>query len=65
MMCMYIACEDSWYGVSSKNYDEYQQCAGDLHLNWRDKGFRTILDLLQVSLNSIDLLFSIPNILQV
>lgn len=49
MTCMYVACEDSWYSASCRHYGEYWQCDGDLHLNWKDKGFRTVLDLLQVS----------------
>lgn len=49
MTNMYVACEDTWYSASCQNYNEYAQCAGDLHLNWKDKGFRTVLDLLQVS----------------
>lgn len=50
MTNMYVACEDSWYSASCKNYGEYWTCPGDLHLNWKNKGFKTIFDLLQVSI---------------
>lgn len=46
---MYVAC-DSWYKASMRNSLEYWECAGDLLLNWKDRGYRTVLDLLQVGL---------------
>lgn len=44
---MYVACE-SWYNASCGNYLEYWDCPGNLLLNWKDKGYCTVLDLLQV-----------------
>lgn len=44
---MYVAC-DSWYEASCRNYLEYIDCPGDLLLDWKDKGYRTVFDLLQV-----------------
>ncbi|XP_031636095.1 spermine oxidase-like [Contarinia nasturtii] len=43
---MYIAC-DSWYEVSGRDYIEYWDCPGDLLLNWKDKGYTTVFNLLQ------------------
>lgn len=45
---MYVAC-DSWYEVSCRDYIEYWDCPGDLLLDWKDKGYKTVFDLLQVS----------------
>lgn len=51
---MYVAC-DSWYKASMRNSLEYWECAGDLLLNWKDKGYRTVLDLLQVGFHSTEI----------
>lgn len=45
---MYTAC-DTWYDVSRRDSENYVPCPGDPHLNWKDKGYCTVLDLLQVS----------------
>lgn len=47
---MYVA-SDSWYRISCKNYPEYQYCPGDMLLNWKDRGYCLLFDLLQVSTN--------------
>lgn len=39
----------SWYEISSDTHD-YEECAGNHTMNWKDKGFVTLFDLLQVSL---------------
>lgn len=44
---MYTAC-DTWYEVSCRTHENFLPCSGDAHLNWKDKGYRTVLDLLQV-----------------
>lgn len=44
---MYTAC-DTWFEVSCQNYGSFIPCPGDAHLNWKEKGYRTVLDLLQV-----------------
>lgn len=38
---------DSWYETSCNSHD-YEDCEGDRLLNWKDKGFITVFDLLQV-----------------
>ena len=40
---------DSWYETSSSDHD-YEVCEGDFELNWKDKGYVTIFELLQVKL---------------
>lgn len=39
---------DSWYQTSTRNCVEYQDCEGDFSLTWKDRGAKTVLDLLQV-----------------
>lgn len=38
---------DSWYETSC-NVHEYESCDGDFTMNWKDKGYVTVFDLLQV-----------------
>lgn len=40
---------DSWYNASCRNFVDYWICSGDQYLNWKNKGYRTVFDLLQVS----------------
>lgn len=54
MRTSWIAC-DLWYDVSCGNYLEYWECPGNMMLNWKDKGYRTVFELLQVSLNLLAL----------
>lgn len=42
-----IEASDSWFETSARGYLEYWDCEGDRLLNWKDKGYRTILTLLQ------------------
>ncbi|XP_026674215.1 uncharacterized protein LOC108630773 isoform X2 [Ceratina calcarata] len=37
---------DSWFDVSAKKITDYWACEGDLLLNWKDRGYRTLFDLL-------------------
>ncbi|KAK1125075.1 hypothetical protein K0M31_006413 [Melipona bicolor] len=37
---------DSWYDIAAKAYSEYSICEGDQAMNWRDRGYGTILDVL-------------------
>ncbi|XP_031636092.1 spermine oxidase-like [Contarinia nasturtii] len=46
MRTSWIAC-DLWYDVSCGNYLEYCECPGNMMLNWKEKGYRTVFDLLQ------------------
>lgn len=40
---------DTWYDTSASGYTDYWDCEGDRLLNWKDRGFKTILDILMVS----------------
>lgn len=40
---------DTWYDTSCQSYPEYWICDGDHLLNWKDKGYRTVFELLQVT----------------
>lgn len=46
-MCNSYDGSDSWYETSCKSLDEYEVCEG-ANWNWKDKGYVTVLDLLQV-----------------
>jgi spermine oxidase len=39
----------TWFDLSAEGITHYQWCEGDLYLNWKDKGFQMIFDLLMVS----------------
>ncbi|XP_076240610.1 uncharacterized protein LOC143183085 [Calliopsis andreniformis] len=41
-----IQCSDSWFEVSAKELSKYWTCEGDLVLNWKYHGYKTIFDLL-------------------
>ncbi|RLU21371.1 hypothetical protein DMN91_005744 [Ooceraea biroi] len=41
-----IECSDSWFDVSAKRLTEYWNCEGDLLLNWKERGYKTLFDLL-------------------
>uniref|UniRef100_A0A6E8WDC7 Amine oxidase n=1 Tax=Anopheles coluzzii TaxID=1518534 RepID=A0A6E8WDC7_ANOCL len=41
-----IEASDSWFDTSGPGYLHYWECDGDLLLNWRDKGYRTVLEIL-------------------
>ncbi|XP_058830882.1 spermine oxidase-like isoform X2 [Topomyia yanbarensis] len=41
-----IEASDSWFDTSGPGYLHYWECEGDTLLNWRDKGYRTILEIL-------------------
>lgn len=42
---------DTWFQASCNGYTDYWDCEGELLLNWRDKGYSTVFDLLMVRLN--------------
>lgn len=44
-----IEASDTWFDTSCKGYCEYWDCDGDRLLNWKDKGYRTVFDLLMVN----------------
>lgn len=39
---------DDWYQTSCASSSEYWECKGNQMLTWKDKGYKTVLDLLQV-----------------
>jgi spermine oxidase len=41
-----IEASDTWFDTSGQGYLHYWDCDGDRLLNWKDKGYRTIFDLL-------------------
>ena len=41
-----IEASDTWFDTSGPGYLHYWDCAGDRLLNWKDKGYKTIFDLL-------------------
>lgn len=45
-----IESSDSWYDTSCRDHLEYWACSGDRLLNWKDKGYAVVFDLLQVSM---------------
>lgn len=45
-----IEASDTWYDTSATGYLHYWDCEGDRLLNWKDRGYKTILDILMVSL---------------
>lgn len=49
---------DSWYETSTDSH-EYEECEGDRLLNWKDKGYTTVFDLLQVE--SVDMINDYKN----
>lgn len=40
---------ESWFETSCSSLPEYQVCDGNQLNNWKDKGYVTVFDLLQVS----------------
>lgn len=48
-----IEASDSWYETSCKNYPQYWICDGDHLLNWKNNGYATVFDLLQVHFQQI------------
>lgn len=43
-----IEASDNWYDTSAQGYLEYWDCEGDRLLNWKDRGYHTVLDILMV-----------------
>lgn len=39
---------DSWFETSCQSIGEYWECEGIYLLNWKDRGYITLFDLLQV-----------------
>lgn len=43
-----IEASDSWFDTSGPGYLHYWECDGDHLLNWKDRGYKTVLDILMV-----------------
>lgn len=43
-----IEASESWFDTSAGSYPQYWICEGDPLLNWRDQGYKTLFELLQV-----------------
>lgn len=41
-----IEASDTWYDTSAEGYLHYWDCDGDRLLNWKDRGYKTILDIM-------------------
>lgn len=40
---------DSWFDTSGNGYLQYWECDGHPLLNWKDKGYKTVIDFITVS----------------
>lgn len=43
-----MQCSDTWFEVSARGLSDYWLCEGDHLLNWKDRGYKTVFDLLMV-----------------
>lgn len=41
-------CSETWNDVSTIGFKEYEDCPGEVCVNWKDCGYSTILDILMV-----------------
>ncbi|KAL6435181.1 hypothetical protein ACFW04_005336 [Cataglyphis niger] len=41
-----IECSDTWFDTSAKRLSEYWECEGNSLLNWKERGYKTLFDLL-------------------
>ncbi|XP_028048109.2 spermine oxidase [Monomorium pharaonis] len=41
-----LQCSNSWFDVSAKRLTEFKECEGDITLGWKNRGYKTIFDLL-------------------
>ncbi|KAK2585864.1 hypothetical protein KPH14_010458 [Odynerus spinipes] len=41
-----LSAADTWYDISLKGDIEYENCEGELSINWKKRGYSTILDIL-------------------
>jgi spermine oxidase len=44
-----IEASDSWFDTSGNGYLQYYECDGHPLLNWKDKGYKTVIDFITVS----------------
>ena len=46
---------DSWFNVSAKSYNDYWiDCKTSEVINWKDKGYQLLLDIIMVRIISFD-----------
>ena len=45
-----IEASDSWFDTSANGYLQYWECEGHPLLNWKDKGYKSVIDYITVSL---------------
>ncbi|XP_011688273.1 PREDICTED: polyamine oxidase-like [Wasmannia auropunctata] len=45
---------DTWFDVSAKRWTEYWDCEGDQLLGWKERGYRTIFDLLLQKIPNVE-----------
>lgn len=50
---------ESWFETSCSSLPQYWVCDGNQLLNWKDRGYVTVFDLLQVNLIDKHLIFEI------
>lgn len=48
-----IEASDTWFDTSCRGYVDYWDCDGDRLLNWKDKGYISILNILMVSSSKV------------
>lgn len=46
-----IEASDSWFDTSGNGYLQYWECDGHPLLNWKDKGYKTVIDFITVREN--------------
>lgn len=60
-----IEASESWYDTSCRSFPEYWYCEGDQLLNWKERGYCAVFDLLQASWMSLgddQLAYSLNNV---
>lgn len=50
-----IEASDSWFETSGNGYLQYWECEGHPLLNWKDKGYKTVIDFITVSTHQCSL----------
>lgn len=48
-----IEASDSWFETSGSGYLQYFECDGHPLLNWKDKGYASVIDFITVSIQFI------------
>lgn len=48
-----IEASDTWFDTSGNGYLQYWECDGHPLLNWKDKGYKSVIDFLTVSSSTV------------